>query len=88
MGYMTFGEALKALKAGERIRRIGWRDRGKFLWLSKVNSVYSAPLGDRADTHVNPVICLYCPLENGDATILPGWTPLQCDLLTDDWEVV
>lgn len=88
MGYMTFSEALKVLKEGKRVRRLGWRDRGKFLWLSKVNAVYSAPLGDKADTPVHPVICLYCPTSETDATVLPGWTPLQCDLLTDDWETV
>lgn len=88
MGYMTFGEALKALREGKRIHRIGWRDRGKFLWLSRQTGVDCSTIGDAAGSFVSPVICLLRPNEDGSSTILPGWTPLQCDMLTDDWEVV
>ena len=88
MGSYTFGEAIKALKEGKRVRRIGWRDPRKFLWLSKTAGVDCSLLGDQADTPVHACICLYCPREDGPATVLPGWTPLQCDMLTDDWNVL
>lgn len=85
MCQMTFGEALEAIKAGKRVRRAGWRDPGKFLWLSRNTGVDGSALGDRAGAYVSPVICLLHPNGDGTDTILPGWTPLQCDMLASDW---
>jgi len=35
MTTVDFGQALKQLKAGEKVCRIGWNGKGMFLWIKK-----------------------------------------------------
>lgn len=86
---MNFGEALAALKNGQKVARSGWNGKGMFLFLVpgstfKVNrppllGIY--PEG----TEIN-----YCPhvdMKTADNKIVP-WQPSQTDVLAEDWEVV
>ena len=75
---MNFGEALAALKAGDKVAREGWN--GKGLWLEL----------QRPDVHSKmtlPYIFMSYP---EDAINTPGarvpWLASQTDLLADDWD--
>jgi hypothetical protein len=34
-GHLTFGQAIEAMKAGKRVRRLGWNGKGMFVFLEK-----------------------------------------------------
>lgn len=77
---MDFGDALRALKAGEKVARSGWN--GKGLWLEL----------QRPDAHSKmtlPYVFLNYP---ADAQNTPGarvpWSASQTDMLAGDWEIV
>lgn len=82
MASMNFGEALEALKTGERVSRAGWNGKGIFIELqmpdtnSKMTSpyVFIDTTGLQTD---NP----------GAPKSLVPWVPSQTDMLADDWQV-
>lgn len=94
---MTFGEALDALKLGQRVCRAGWNGKGMWLALSGV-------IGGRrvdADKFWSPHNEAFARENGGSATVLPcitmktatseilmGWLASQTDMLADDWMVV
>lgn len=78
--HMTFGDALAALKSGQKVQRDGWN--GKGLWLElQVPDAYSKM--------TLPYIFMSYP---SDAKITPGarvpWLASQTDMLAEDWRVV
>ena len=97
---MTFGQAIEALKAGQKVARAGWN--GKGMWLS-----LSGPLEGRvinADDFwsennrqwarqfggamVLPAITMKTVNAHGREAILMGWLASQTDMLSEDWEIV
>ena len=92
-----FGAALAALKAGQRVARIGWN--GKGMWLS-----LSGPLHGREIAFENfwsGNNSEYARKNGGTATVLPcitmktatgeilmGWLASQTDMLAEDWQIV
>lgn len=92
---MAFGQALEALKAGERVARAGWN--GKGMWLVLVPGTPSAQL--RAGTpyrealgtescEILPHIDMWTVNAQGRRAMLPGWVASQTDMLADDWTLV
>jgi len=83
---MTFGEALQALKEGEKVCRSGWNGKGMFLFLVpgstfKVNrppllGIY--PEGTEINYHA------HIDMRTADGQIVP-WLASQTDLLSNDW---
>jgi len=78
---MNFGQALEALKRGERVSREGWN--GKGMWL----------LLQRPDAHskmTHPYIYIEYP--EGHVAYPKGsripWFASQTDLMAEDWEVL
>lgn len=92
---MDFGQAIAAIKSGERVSRSGWN--GKDMWLAyspgsaalpaekfwaPPNRTYAEQLGGTA-----PVLpCITMKTATGE--ILMGWLASQTDMLADDWGVV
>ncbi len=88
---MTFGAAVEALKAGEKVCRAGWN--GKGMWLCYMPPVVIpegivngrtktfAPVGD---LHVNGYFVMW----TADQKWQPGWLASQTDMLATDWQVV
>lgn len=78
---MDFGEALNALKDGERLCRSGWNGKGMWLKLQipDVNSLMTLPY-------------IYIEYPEGHPAYPAGsrvpWLASQTDLLSIDWEVV
>lgn len=78
-GRLDFGDALKLLKKGEAITRLGWN--GKGLWLE-----LSGP-GVNPDITVPFVVLCYPDEVDGRGACVP-WAPSQTDMLADDWVIV
>jgi hypothetical protein len=70
---VNFGDAIAALKAGQKVARSGWNGRGMWLALQvpDVNSKMSLPY-------------IYMSTVTGD---LVPWLASQTDVLAEDWEI-
>lgn len=70
---MDFGDAIRALRAGQRVTRAGWN--GKNMWLAlqvpDANSKMTLPY-------------IYMSTVAGD---LVPWLASQTDMLAEDWEL-
>ena len=84
---MKFGDAIEALKKGERVARSGWN--GKGMWLVLVpasifteDSLYSKAglMGGDIKAHID--------IKTATGEMQPGWLASQTDMLADDWEVL
>lgn len=86
---MTFGQALTALKSGQRIARTGWNGKGMFVYLVPAASypvqtgAAKAHFGEGAMVPYNP----YFAIKNVDETV-STWVPSVNDCLAGDWGVV
>lgn len=80
---MNFGEAIEALKEGERLQRKGWNGKGIFIELqnpdenSKMTSpyIYIDTTGLQTDN------------ESAPKNLVP-WLASQTDMLAEDWQVL
>ena len=74
MAQMSFGQALVALKGGQKIQRAGWN--GKGMWVAlQVPDTYSK------------MTLPYIYMKTAEGHLVP-WLASQSDLLSDDWNVV
>lgn len=86
---MTFGQALEAIKAGQRIARTGWNGKGMFVYLVPPASypvqtgAAKAHFGEGALVPYNA----YMAIKNVDNTV-STWVPSVNDCLATDWGVV
>lgn len=80
MQYLSFSDALSAVKTGEKIARQGWN--GKGLWVE-----LQTP--DANSKMTLPYLYLNYPT---DAVNTPGarvpWLASQTDILAEDWSIV
>lgn len=91
---MGFGDAIRALKAGKKVRRKNWDCVGAFLWLKPATNVKAEwckdpmlkDLAEKAGGEIpaSDTICMF----TAQHTILTGWIPQQSDMFADDWEVI
>ena len=86
---LSFGDALKALKAGQRVARTGWNGKGMFVYLVPAASypvqtgAAKAHFGDGAMVPYNA----YMAIKNVDETV-STWVPSVNDCIAEDWEVL
>lgn len=96
---MTFGQAIEALKAGQRVARAGWNGKGMWLSLSAgggrltpADAFWSKNNREYAEQqhHLNGhAMVLPCvTMKTADGSILMGWLASQTDMLAEDWRVV
>lgn len=98
---MNFGDALNALKLGNKVARDGWNGKGMFLVLAGGYTVPKDSL--RPSSHINaeflesrglsemeilPHIDMWTVNFSGRQAYLPGWIASQSDMLADDWIIV
>lgn len=88
---MNFGQAIEALKAGEKVARAGWN--GKNMFLIYVPGTKDAKLTEGTPyekalksniTNINPHIDMY----TATGEFQPGWLASQTDILAEDWQVI
>ena len=85
---MTFGEAIEALKKGEKVARSGWNGKGMFLCLA-VEIDFRTPADLSCVQHLegdltNDAIVM----KTADDRFVVGWLASQTDMLAEDWEIV
>lgn len=100
---MTFGQALEALKAGQRVARRGWNGKGMWIVLMsgmslppfstqgterKVNDRTAKWIGEDTPLETLPYIAMWTTNAEGRRAWLPGWLASQSDMLSEDWEIV
>jgi hypothetical protein len=77
---MNFGDALAAIKSGEKVSRAGWNGKGLWLELQTPDAYSKMTL---------PYVFLNYP---ADAVNTPGarvpWLASQTDLLAEDWRIL
>ena len=82
---LPFGDALKALKAGQRVARAGWNGKGMWLWIPEALDEFCTKVfvcGDDA-FEAAPWI----GMKTADNKFVP-WLASQTDVLAEDWEVL
>ena len=83
---MTFGDALEAMKRGERVSRKGWNGKGQYVFLA-----YEPDFNTDADIFAidneAPVSDMLV-LKTAQDSFQPGWLATQSDMLADDWYIV
>ena len=84
---MTFGDALEALKDGERVARKGWNGKGMYVFLAhEADFVTDADLSayDQLEVEVADMLVM----KTAQDTFQPGWLASQADMLAEDWYIV
>lgn len=77
---MTFGLAIEAMKAGERVARRGWNGKNMFVYLEDWMEGQCS-FGGRK---YQPCIVMF----TAQGEHQPGWLASQADMLAEDWEIV
>lgn len=83
---LSFGEAIEAMKAGERCRRRGWNGKNQHIELASKIS-YTAPDGTIVNAEHEAIgnqAVAFC----GTSGVQLGWLASQADMLAEDWEIV
>lgn len=93
---LSFGQAIVALKLGQKVARSGWN--GKGMWLIHVpgtpdvqpreGTPYHTALGGDGPIEILPHIDMWTVNAHGRRAMLPGWLASQTDMLADDWVIV
>lgn len=84
---MTFGDALEALKDGERVARKGWNGKNMYVFLAhEADFVTDADLSafDQLEVEVADMLVM----KTAQDTFQPGWLASQADMLAEDWYIV
>jgi hypothetical protein len=86
---MTFGQAIEAMKAGQKVARSGWNGKGMFAYYVPANS-YPVQTG-AAKSHFGEGAMVpynaYMAIKNVNETV-STWVPSVNDVLSDDWRIV
>ena len=95
---LSFGQALEALKLGNKIQRNGWNGKGMYLWLLPAFSVPASwckepHLKALAEENGGEIECLgsirmYTTNAAGRRAVLTGWLASQTDMLSNDWRII
>lgn len=91
---MSFGHALVALEAGERVARVGWN--GKGMWLLQVHgheqenphhAFWDIDWADYGIAQSNLHLKSWIGMKTADAGFVP-WLASQTDMLAKDWVTI
>lgn len=83
---MQFGEAIRMMKQGKRVARLGWNGKSQYIELATCIS-YKGASGDIVN-------CEHEAIGNkaiafvGTSGVQMGWLASQADMLAEDWIVV
>lgn len=84
---MTFGDALEALKDGERVARKGWNGKDMYVFLAhEADFVTDADIS--AFDHLAVEVGDMLVMKTAQDTFQPGWLASQADMLAEDWYIV
>lgn len=84
---MAFGDALEAMKHGERVARKGWNGKDMYIFLAcEPDFVTDADISafDQREVEVGDMLVM----KTAQNTLQPGWLASQADMLAEDWYIV
>jgi hypothetical protein len=90
MGFMDFGEAIRAMKDGHSVSRSGWNGKEMYIYIQKGSVITK----DKArNLHLagidgEIVINSHVDMKAADGSIVIGWLASQTDMLAEDWMIV
>ena len=82
MKEMTFGGALEAMKAGNKVARTGWNGKGMYLYLAD-GKLLAQEIGDGSHPFTDSIV-----IKTADNRYCIGWLASQTDMLAEDWHIV
>ena len=87
--YMDFGQALLALKAGDRVARMGWNGKAMFLFLvpGSTLTVNRPPLLGIYPEGTEIKYHAHIDMKTAQGYVVP-WLASQADMLAEDWVLV
>jgi len=92
---MNFGQALEALKAGQRVARAGWNGKGMWLALTpgSVIPADKARAGAAelvaAERNIQSIVIdPHIDMRTAGGSLQVGWLASQADMLGEDWAVL
>ena len=94
---LTFGQAIEAMKQGQKVARRGWNGKGMWLCIPLVDGpkeipatgILGKPNAEYAEQNGGTVkVMPYITMKAADGTIVMGWLASQIDMLADDWVIV
>ena len=83
---LNFGEAISALKQGERCQREGWNGKGQYIELA-TNISYVNSKGEVVNVN-HDAIGSQAIAFVGTSGVQLGWLATQSDMLAQDWRIV
>jgi hypothetical protein len=96
--FLSFGEALGAVKKGFRIARVGWNGKDMFVYYTQehiisgneATSEIMKRYPSRASLHGDPEIkiCAHLDMKTANGSFVVGWLASQTDMLAQDWYIV
>lgn len=85
---MNFGKAIKLLKKGNKLARIGWNGKGMFLYYVPAASYPpSTEIAKKAFNNEDVPYGAYIAIKTAQGNVIP-WCASQADILAEDWEVI
>ena len=79
----NFGEAIKYMKRGLRVKRQGWNGKNQYIELAK-NISYECPTGEIINAEHDAIgNCAVAFV--GTSGVQLGWLASQADMLAEDW---
>lgn len=94
---MDFGDAIRAMKQGQRVARAGWNGKGMWVAYTPPSEfpAHCAREGHAAhhlarDLQPDAAIRLtgHFDMKAADGSLVVGWLASQTDMAAEDWEVV
>lgn len=92
---LDIGEAVRAMKRGERVARAGWNGKGMWLAMTPGSTFKADSARSGAALHVANVeavteitVLPHIDMRAADGSLVIGWLASQTDLLAEDWEIV
>lgn len=79
----NFGEAIKYLKRGFKVKRLGWTGKNQYIELAKGIS-YVNPDGEVINCEHDAIGNMAIAF-NGTSGVQMGWLASQSDMLAEDW---
>lgn len=84
---MNFGQAIEALKAGEKVARSGWNGAGMYLYYVPANSYKAQTKAALEEFGEEVPYRHYLALKTAQNDIAT-WSPSTSDALAEDWLII
>lgn len=86
---MTFGDALVALKQGQRVARKGWNGKNMYVFLADdVEFSTDADISEFYGSADGVYVATMLVIRTARGNLQPGWLASQADMLAEDWYIV